>query len=184
MPLHPLFDLSPADWFAARPYDEFRWGVLVGLGPAGFDAYARLMFEAEVTNEPARATFREILSQHTSTPDVCYFGLWEGYGGDPPLPPAGPHFSVRTWIDEADRNVSMREYHLYGGNLADDSEFGGLNNEPHMVWPADHAWFVACDVDQDWIGVGGTQDLVDELLADESLDAVPAAYGPPPPGYT
>lgn len=35
----------------------------------------------------------------------------------------------------------------------------------------------------DWIGLGGTQDLIDALLADPGLDAVPTAYGPDQPEY-
>jgi hypothetical protein len=44
------------------------------------------------------------------------------------------------------------------------------------MWPADHAWFVAKDVDPDWIGVGGTQALIDEILTAPGIDAAPSAY--------
>lgn len=57
----------------------------------------------------------------------------------------------------------------------------GLEHEsagavPHFIWPADHAWFLAVDIDPKWIGVGGTRALSDELLADARLDVAPTTY--------
>jgi hypothetical protein len=36
---------------------------------------------------------------------------------------------------------------------------------PHFSWPADHAWCVATEVDDDSTFIGGTQLLIDELCA-------------------
>lgn len=62
---------------------------------------------------------------------------------------------------------------------SDDCYFGhwdgsGWNppDPPHLMWPADHAWFAAKDVDPDWIGLGGTQLLIDDLLADPALNVI------------
>lgn len=43
--------------------------------------------------------------------------------------------------------------------------------------------FEAMDTDQDWLGVGGTAALIDELLANRMIDVVPATYGPAPLEY-
>ena len=82
-------DLSAADWIvnSDRP-----WPQLVGFGPAGFDSYARLRFlpdpvrpgqsENEVQAEwrgQLPALF-EVLAAHTTTPDDCFFCVWDGFG--------------------------------------------------------------------------------------------------------
>ena len=55
-------------------------------------------------------------------------------------------------------------------------------DSPNLMWPADHAWFVATEIDLPWTGIGGSADLVDDLLAEGSLDVErvePGAH----PGY-
>lgn len=89
--------------------------------------------------------------------------------------------------------VPNRQFYLFTGPLEEYVDWGAADyadelprtyeDEPALLWPSDHAWFVACDVDPDWIGVGGTQALIDELLADERLDVVPATYGPDQPEH-
>jgi hypothetical protein len=83
------WDLSAADWIA---HSDLRWSQLVGFGPAGFDAYARLRFlpdlagpgqsENDVPAEDWRTDplprLFEVLATHTATPEDCYFCVWEG----------------------------------------------------------------------------------------------------------
>ncbi|GAA4844435.1 hypothetical protein GCM10023221_23380 [Luteimicrobium xylanilyticum] len=42
---------------------------------------------------------------------------------------------------------------------------------PNLLWPADRAWSVASEIDFDSTLVGGTRALVEEILADEALEA-------------
>ena len=181
MSLRPLSDVGAADWFLGSEVD---WRVLVCLGPPGFEAYARVLSsdDDDVPNELSLAMVRSILAHHWDTSDDCFYGLWDGSGLEPPIAPAGPRFSVTTWIDSEQSQMSMRDYHLFAGSLDDYVEFARENNDPHLVWPADHTWFMAMDTDQSWLGVGGTQALIDELLA-TGIDAVPTTYGPEPLEY-
>lgn len=48
---------------------------------------------------------------------------------------------------------------------------------PSLAWPADRAWFVACDVDQNTTTVGGSAELVRALCADPRLEAAELAEG-------
>lgn len=51
---------------------------------------------------------------------------------------------------------------------------GGFEQRsPNLLWPADHAWFVASEVDFDSTLVGGTSDLIDALVRSRDLDAWP-----------
>ena len=170
MTLRPLADVSPAQWFvdAKAPC----W-TKVCHGAPGFEAYARLQLVPDLTQVSAEA-LRRILPSHTTSAYDCYFAQWEGCGWEPPVPPAP---ETITLLGEVGSGVvdAVRAYHLFAGTLADSSEWDG-GDPPHLMWPADHAWMVAADVDPDWIGVGGTQALIDEVLAAPGLDAVPSAY--------
>jgi len=80
--------------------------------------------------------------------------------------------------------VPHRAYWLFRGPLADvgsqddaeqwprPSRLGGA--QPAFVWPADHAWCLAWDVDPHWAGIGGTSALISQLAADPRLDVAPA----------
>jgi hypothetical protein len=80
--------------------------------------------------------------------------------------------------------VPHRAYWLFRGPVADlrswdaaegwprSSRLGGA--QPAFVWPADHAWCLAWDVDPHWAGLGGTSALITRLVDDPRLDVVPA----------
>jgi hypothetical protein len=52
-----------------------------------------------------------------------------------------------------------------------------------LVWPADHAWCIANDVDPHWAGIGASVAAIDELLADPRLDIVRDDPGQAQPYY-
>ncbi|HEV7400149.1 MAG TPA: hypothetical protein VGN84_07735 [Solirubrobacterales bacterium] len=52
----------------------------------------------------------------------------------------------------------------------DPSEF--LQREaPNLIWPADHSWLVASEVDFDSSLVGGTSDLIETIIQSSALEA-------------
>lgn len=154
------------------------------MGPPGFDAYVRVLYPLadgeEYSDLVQRARARVILARHTTTPHHCYFGLWRGNGADDDWEQRNtrlPRFAI-----------PHRDYYLFDGSLADGDDWGHdgprMGAFPaHLEWPADHAWFVSSDVDPDWFAVGGTQQLIDDLLSDDILDTVTATYGPDQPEY-
>ena len=213
MPLTPLADLSAAAWFVG---DEAPLLLRAHLGPSGFEAYARVLHaeqspgDAERDEGHLRGTLLralcEVLARHTTTPDACYFGLWEGYGdihgGDaggflttfsgpprwpgriftqekppPPVPPAfPPHVMDGPLLDE---------HFLFTGRLDEAGEWGAASygqgvprdiNSPNLIWPADHTWFVTTTIDGTWTGVAGSAGLVADLLAEPRLEVVRTRY--------
>lgn len=89
MALRPLADVSPGDWFLDRGDHRTR----ASLGPSGFEAYVRVLHgdepqphEGDLSrieghlDDPLLAALCDVLSRHTTTPQDCYFGLWDGYG--------------------------------------------------------------------------------------------------------
>jgi hypothetical protein len=102
----------------------------------------------------------EVLARHTSIPDTCWFGVWEGYGT----------FKTRPkW-----KRVSLphRNYFLFRGPL---SLAPGHLDGPNLWWPDDRSWCVASEIDFPYTYVGGSKKLIDEILADPNLEALPAA---------
>ncbi len=80
--------------------------------------------------------------------------------------------------------VPNRAYLLFHGTVADLGERGSAARwpgqtspgtaDPAFIWPADHAWCVANDVDPHWAGIGASTAAIDQLLADPLLDVAPA----------
>jgi hypothetical protein len=71
-------DVAAGDWLR---------GADPQLGPPGFDAYARLLHRADDgwrqeghVDEDLLRLLCGVLGRHTTTPEACCFGLWDGYG--------------------------------------------------------------------------------------------------------
>lgn len=128
-----------------------------------------------------------MLGRFTQTRQRCWFGLWEGYG----------------WIQGSPAGLAVRlpnrDYILLEGPLESAMEIGWRSGEllatgctgvefdpsdfhpqpPNLIWPEDRAWFVASEIDLDSTYVGGSADLIEALLADDRLEALPADRGQP-----
>lgn len=142
----------------------------------------------------------EVLTRHTRTPGDCYFCLWEGWGQQPhdddgmrtldlptdtigAEPGIDPSFSPSA-LHGPMVVVPSRAYFLFHGTvseLGDPGPAGGWPGQPStgmadpaFIWPADHAWCVANDVDPHWAGIGADTSAIDQLVADPRLDVVPA----------
>jgi hypothetical protein len=186
-------DVSAADWIvqAQIPCEQ-----LINFGPPDFPAYARLRFIADPTKpgqdeadayvpgdhvsemQQTRLAL-EHLRRFTATREDCYFCVWEGYG-DLNLPP--------SVLDGPMVTIPHRRYFLLHGSLADlggwEETLAGVGDfPPAFVWPADHSWCFARDVDPHWAGIGAEQAAIDTLLNAPELDVVPAQPTEPQPTY-
>lgn len=148
-----------------------------------------------------------IAAAHTRTPEDVFFGLWDGWGeltdagrvyttlrGNwlrdlwfrPTPPRVRPAFDDEV-IDGPKVDLAEdRSYLLFRGAADDVGDWGarpwGTDVErtlppASLTWPADRAWFIAADVDHDWLCLGGSQRLVDTVVTHPDLDAAPATYG-------
>jgi hypothetical protein len=61
-------------------------------------------------------------------------------------------------------------------------EFAG-GGAPAFVWPPDHTWCVAADIDPHWAATGASAPLIERLTGDPGLDAVEANPADEPPAY-
>ena len=187
MSLSVCTDISASDWLVGQ---DMPWYQLSAKGPVGFPAYARLRFLPDTPFEGQKTTnlgfaeswyetnteqfpvVLEILSRYTATPDDCYFCLWDGWGCEV------------TGDDVPMVKIPNREYWLFRGALTDWNDWGssyqsgiwrGGMPDPAFIWPADHSWCVANDVDPDFAVIGGPTEAIELLIADPRIDAVAVA---------
>lgn len=177
-------DLSAAAWLSESDADSWR---LITFGPATFQAYARLRYlpdpvrpgmneaDAQVPGghptdiDQARTALRA-LARYSSSTDSCYVCLWDGYSGA---------FSDPGLIRGPLVTLPHRQYVLFTGTLNELENWNDLfdstfNSPPAFVWPADHRWCFASDVDPHWAGIGADTGVINQLVADPRVDVVPA----------
>jgi hypothetical protein len=80
--------------------------------------------------------------------------------------------------------VPNRAYYLFRGTVAELGDHGPADGwpgqpgtrmaDPAFIWPADHAWCIANDVDPHWAGIGADTAAINQLVAHPRLDVVPA----------
>jgi hypothetical protein len=178
-----------------------QWHRLVGtdddLNPRGGDWSGDAPRRGHL-EPPSLGVLLDVLARHTTTPDACWFGLWEGWGwietqpgstattfawsgeGPPPEPARmPPPFSpeVLAWPRV---ETPGRAYLLLRGPLSSARFVGGQitpdwfdEQSPQLIWPDDRAWCVGTEIDFDSTLVGGSTGLIYELLATEGLEAWP-----------
>jgi len=113
------------------------------------------------------------LAEHTRTPDHCWFGLWNGYGWPQDTGTAAPS----DWLNAACVHFPQRDYLLFEGGLDAATELGWkmsgghfVAQSPNLLWPDDHAWCLASEIDLFCTLVGGSNALAENLLADPRLE--------------
>ncbi|GAA0971635.1 hypothetical protein GCM10009562_09350 [Nocardioides aquaticus] len=183
MALTSCGDRSAAAWLREP---TTPWGTLVTFGPQVFPTYARVRFlpdptapgqsesDVDVDAPDDLDVVRDVvtvLAAHTRTPDDVYFCLWDGWGTPPGLE-GRPKVAVPN-----------RLFFMFRGALADIGDWGtprmehavvGHTPPPAFIWPADHAWCFAFDVDPHYAGIGGAAAAVADLIGHPTLDAVEA----------
>jgi hypothetical protein len=135
------------------------------------------------------------LAGHTSTPESCWFCLWDGYGwlhGSPSIAIMGHRGSIAvppafpTEVLEGPRvRLPGRDYLLFAGSLAAAPQLGWTDPDgllfpqsPNLFWPQDHAWCVASEIDLPCTLVAGPEALAQALIDDPRLEAWPVQGGP------
>jgi hypothetical protein len=112
-----------------------------------------------------------VLRAATSTPERCWFCLWEGYAWQgrvsDPIPP--------DILDGPRVTLGRRDYVLYTGPV----EAATTVTEPeaqtaNVWWPEDRAWCAVSDIDLPWTYVAGTEETVAKLVATPGLEVLRA----------
>jgi hypothetical protein len=159
---------------------DVGWMDLVRFGPPGFAAYVRIALPSDRENDPVREAL-SVLAGHTTTPDVGYAAVWEGWIGTPP-PPGPPRLRVpnRTMLLVTGPLEALR----YAPALTWFGSADGHLQNPHLVWPEDRAWCLACEVDEEIeLSVGCTEEAAEALAEAMPGRVRHVAYGAAGPLY-
>jgi hypothetical protein len=133
---------------------------------------------------PDAEALATILRRWTGTPQRCWFCVWDGYGWDglvlttPGEDPFGVPDPVPPEIRGGARvHLPNRDYLLYTGPVEAVTATTGISGDEqtaNLWWPDDRAWCVATEIDLAWTYVGGPAGLVESVLHDERVEAMPA----------
>jgi hypothetical protein len=153
--------------------------------------YARIAVrhesEAYVVNRsdgaPADAirTALATLASYTTTPATGYAAIWEGWGAAAPAPHAPrveiPNRAMLLFTGPVEELRDAPALAWYGAAP-------GFKQEPHLVWPEDQAWCLACEVDEEIEFTVGCSGDASQALARALPGAVRRVrYGEPAPLY-
>lgn len=142
-----------ANSYAARWLlrSDVDWWDLVRYGPPGFDVYVRIALpqysvaDADAPADTVRAALAA-LAAYTTTPSQGYAAIWEGWVSRAPVPRA-PRVEIPnramllfTGPVEALRDAPALAWYGY---------VEGAGVAPHLAWPEDQAWCLACEVDEE-----------------------------------
>ncbi len=188
MEIRPAADAGAAQWLLRSGVD---WWDLVRYGPPGFDVYARIAFpqdsgagagnpSGEASADAVRAALT-VLGSYTTTPSQGYAAIWEGWTSRA-SPPQAPRVEIPNRVMllftgpvEALRDAPAMAWY---GSAA------GILQDPHLVWPEDQAWCLACEVDEEIEFTVGCSAEAFQALATALPGAVRRVrYGEPAPMY-
>jgi hypothetical protein len=126
------------------------------------------------------------LERWTDGAELCWFAMWEGNGAwwreaHSDLTSDGP--KQDPFDDERDAvlgstprvHTQHRDYFLMRGPLASVLTLYDAAGEqsPALWWPDSRAWFVSTEVDAFSTYVGGSGQMIDELLRSDKIEVVP-----------
>ena len=200
MPLQHEQDVSKADWFTKSgaswrqlcsfgPSGFAQYARLFHPARPGDDETdpQSLVDVAGDLDPEVLQRLVSVLARHTLTPQDCYFALWEGFGSIYGVHPVGlrhresavtPAFPPHV-LEGPRVSIPGRKYLLFRGPLSQAGQWGAADltyghprtiNSPNLFWPADHAWFVATEIDVPWTGIGGSAELIRDLMSEGSFD--------------
>jgi hypothetical protein len=111
------------------------------------------------------AKWQEHLFQRVGRRPGSARGAW------PPKPPRPPRPPRQTAPKEPRVHLPSRDYILFNGAV---EQAAGWENGPNLWWPEDRAWCVASEIDFPYTYVSGSSGLIEEVLGDPHLEALPA----------
>lgn len=105
----------------------------------------------------------DVLARQTTTPDRCWFAVWNGFGA--------MRADVRT---ASTFRVPSREYHLLAGPIQAAAESmldPPWTQSPNLWWPDDRSWCVATEIDLNTTYIGCDERCGREILDLPDLEA-------------
>ena len=181
--LRAAANADAARWLLPADVD---WWDLVRYRPPGFDVYVRIALAQDAHGvdpageQPALRVALATLASYTATPASGYAAIWEGWISGAPAPQAPrvqiPHRAMLLFTGPVGVLRDAPALAWYGPAQG--------YQEPHLVWPEDQAWCLACEVDEEVEFTVGCSVNASQALAEALPGAVRRVhYGDPAPLY-
>jgi hypothetical protein len=186
---------AEADWIAPA---LGKFGTVGGVVPGGYESYLLIDYRTDPDGigwDGVALLFAQLttpLAAATSTPEECFFAVWEGYGfttsttayafyGDGIDRAEMERLQREARREDAERNRQVtaalsvvptfdlpnRRYYLVGGGVEAAALImrpdGPGPQPPDLWWPEDRRWFVGGDTDLDWCYLAGSRELIDSV---------------------
>ena len=144
-----------------------QWPKIVGSMISGVDSEPP---DAGTLPWPVSGPLRAILSAYTDW-EPCWFGVWDGYGYR-----VYPEYMAKTKSIQF-QTRGGREWDLYRGPLSMlGTPFLHLTYETAgLVWSNDRSWWMTTDIDLHSSYIGGTRNLIEDILSALELEAWPSS---------
>jgi hypothetical protein len=113
------------------------------------------------------AAVADVLARHTTTPDTCWFCMWEGYGSGWPVLNRLGEWAPRVALE-------YRNCLLFRGPVRAATAFRSEPwfQSPTLWWPDDRAWCVATELDGYSTYLGATPEALRALIAHPDLEVL------------
>lgn len=194
----PVSWAEVADALGSTAHREMQWHALVGSPDPDNFTGSRWTGGGDPSHGemdlPVLDALCEILAGHTADPANCFFGLctiegWEDQftaeelrqpllellGDREHIVLTGPLSAVDQIVEDTSKPSPSRFiFTAYKGEgPPPDPEPSDLiwRRAPNLIWPADHSWLVASEVDFDSTLVGGSATLIGAVIESPELEA-------------
>lgn len=159
----PVSWAEVADALGGTAHREMQWHALAGDPDGSADSSwpgdAPSIGEMEL---PTLYALRKLLAAHTTDVANCFFGLCTILGWD-------DAFTADELRQPRLELPHGRDHIVVTGPLSAVEQLT-WNFAPSLIWPADHTWLVATEVDFDSTLVGGSTALVDAIVESRGLE--------------
>lgn len=178
---HGIPDVRPVTWAEIAAHNgrvmhaEAQFEAITGLDKyndqhsmdRGQPPLWRTPPEEGSLDEDLLAYLGAVLSEHTETPDPCYFAHWGGYGGLPFDERHAPTFGY-PWPDTGRDHLLLRGPVQSCNVSLEPDDF----HSPNVWWPEDHSWIVVTDIDLDSTYIGGSESCVTAIMEHHEFEAL------------
>lgn len=164
----PIRWATVASWTGRIVHPLMQFGRIANLPYPYKPQWGRPPIHGRLPSEECR-TLATLLREFTSTPEHCFFCLWDGYG-----------FIDPERYKNVPRVNAGREYLLFRGPVEMVVLFKdtvGEGQSPNIWWPEDRSWCVATEIDLFDTYVGGSEACIQRILNSPDLEALPTTIG-------
>ena len=171
-----ISDYSELEWLknSLTPWPEIGHLQLSSIIPSGHQSYVAVRCSNSDPKIGPVGTLDyeklfKYLQKFTSSPEVCFSALWNGFGWDveSELPQFFENLNFQNYkLFE----LPNRAYYVFSGPLLENLKMGHKLGEifffepSNLIWPEDRSWFLAKEIDFDVCLIGGSNQLINEIV--------------------